>query len=162
MGRKVTVAGRAEIDAAVEKLREFLKPGDTVFGIVKHVSKSGMSRSISFYKMYQREDGQIDYLWLSHLFATALDWPFDEKHEAVKVQGCGMDMIFHTVYSVSRRLFPQGFGEKCTDQGCSFRAETEEDLRYEAKYLTHTFHGRNGDTSGWDTDGGYALNYKSL
>ena|ERR1035437_1828097 len=45
--------------------------------------------------------------------------------------GCGMDMGFHLVYNLGRTLFPEGF-------------------KVEGR-------GRNGDASGWDKDGGYAL-----
>ena len=42
----MTKAQMAERDEAIANLREILKPGDTVYTILRHVSKSGMSRVI--------------------------------------------------------------------------------------------------------------------
>jgi len=58
----------------------------------------------------------------------------DQGH--LKVSGCGMDMGFHVVYNLGRTLFPEGF-------------------QVEGR-------GRNGDTSGFDRDGGYALKHSWL
>lgn len=63
--------------------------------------------------------------------AKACGFAFDERYEAVKIGGCGMDMGFHIAYELGRVLFPEGFKVDGV--------------------------GRNGDTSGWDNDGGYAL-----
>ncbi len=73
-----------------------------------------------------------------------LDWQiaklglFPRKYpdEGLVVYGCGMDMHFHVIYELGRVLFPDGFKVKGR--------------------------GRNGDTSGWDKDGGYALQKVSL
>lgn len=63
---------------------------------------------------------------------------FQRKYpnEGLTVGGCGMDMGFHVVYELSSVLFPGGFKVKGI--------------------------GRNGDTSGWDKDGGYALTQEWL
>lgn len=58
------------------------------------------------------------------------------KDGSIVTQGCGMDMGFDLVYNLSRTLFPKGFKVKGM--------------------------GRNGDTSGHDKDGGYALNHRWL
>lgn len=52
-------------------------------------------------------------------------------HEGIKISGCGMDMGFNIVYNLGRVLFPEEF-------------------KVEGR-------GRNGDMSGHDNDGGYAL-----
>ena len=66
---------------------------------------------------------------ITYWAALALNKPlFDDE---LKVSGCGMDMGFHIVYCLSRALFPDGFAVAGV--------------------------GRNGDTSGHDEDGGYAL-----
>ena len=98
-------------DEAIARLRETLKPGDTVFTVLRSVSRSGMSRNIDLYKL---EGG--DRIWLSHLAARACDWSFNEKHECVRVGGCGMDMGFHLVYNLARTLFCDAFtciGDHC-------------------------------------------------
>lgn len=93
--------------AALDALRSILNPGDTVTTVIRSVSRSGMSRSIDCYVL-SCKDGTISKRWLSRLVATALGYSFDEKHEAVKVSGCGMDMGFHLVYNLSYALFGEG------------------------------------------------------
>ena len=39
-------AQSAERDAAITQLLEWVKPGDTVFTVLRHVSRSGMQREI--------------------------------------------------------------------------------------------------------------------
>ena len=93
-------------DEAIARLREILKPGDTVYTVVRHVSASGMSRVIDLYH-FGIYDGKVQKSWLSGFVATALGWSFDEKRGALRVQGCGMDMGFHVVSTLSRVLFPE-------------------------------------------------------
>ena len=116
---------------AVEQLRELLHPGDTVYTILRHVSRSGMSRVIQ--PVIIRDNETSDLTWL----VCKLDmWPRHKRYDGLTVGGCGMDMGFHLVYELSRILFPAGFAVEGI--------------------------GRNGDTSGWDKDGGYALKQRWL
>ena len=71
---------------------------------------------------------------ITWLAAKACDRTYDQNYDALKVGGCGMDMGFESVYVLGRYLFPEGFKVEGT--------------------------GRNGDTSGWDNDGGYALRHE--
>ena len=107
-----TKAVRKQQEEAITRLRETLKPGDTVYTILRHVSRSGMSRSISVVQVGQ-DGGVFDWTWA---VARAIGERIDEKHDGVKMGGCGMDMGFETVYRLSWKLFPDGFdciGEKC-------------------------------------------------
>ncbi len=152
-----------EKQEAIDHLRKVLKPGDRVYGIVRTVSRSGMSRTIDFYAFQDN-----DRMYLSGWMATALDYRRDNSG-ALKVQGCGMDMVFGTVYHLSRVLFPDGFGIPCENgtvkgpmhwqKGYRLQAAQEAAEMVEAKA---EFYGRNGDRSGWDDDGGYALRHESL
>lgn len=148
---------------ALERIREWVKPGDTVSCILRHVSSSGMTRVIQLVAFV---DGEPRYL--GYNAAIVLGMTYDRKREGVKVQGCGMDMGFHLVYNLGRVLFPEGFGVKCNarDGECDYRARTKDELTksptlkggaHYVKGVAHTFYGRNGDDSGWDNDGGYAL-----
>lgn len=124
---------------AIAFLKKNLKPGATVYTIVRHVSSSGMSRSISAFIVLKNEHTKkqeiqcIDF-WVSR----ALEQNFDRNKGGLKVHGCGMDMCFDLVYRIGRKLYPKGFK------------------------LPKGKRGRNGDTSGFDTDGGYALHYENL
>ena len=100
----------AERQEAITRLRETLKPGDTVYTVLRSVSRSGMNRKIDLYKLENSEPR-----WLSPLAARACGWTFDTKREAISVGGCGMDMGFHLVYNLSRTLFHPF---TCIGKGC--------------------------------------------
>jgi hypothetical protein len=80
-----------------------IKPGDTIYCRLNHVSRSGMYRCISLFVIQNNEPWNI-----SHIAAPLLEG-YDEKHEGCKASGCGMDMGFHLVYNLSRSLFRDGF-----------------------------------------------------
>ena len=106
METKKQIREREQTEAR-DKLREMVKPGDTVQTILRHVSRSGMQRAISVVI-----DGE-DYSWL---VARACGFTLHPKYEGLKVDGCGMDMGSSVVYELSYALHPNGFeciGEKC-------------------------------------------------
>ena len=88
---------------ARERLLEILKPGMTVFTALKHVSASGMSRSIQLKIV---EGGDI--CDISYYAARAMGDKIDSKHGGIKIGGCGMDMGFALVYNLGMALWPQG------------------------------------------------------
>lgn len=88
---------------AVERLREILKPGDTIYTVLKHVSASGMSRSIQLATVL---DGDI--FDITYYAARALGERIDAKHGGIRIGGCGMDMGFALVYDLGRALWPSG------------------------------------------------------
>lgn len=119
----------------LENLQSMLKAGDVVYTKLDSVSSSGMSRVISVYIARMGDDryylGAIPHIVnISYLVGKATERSLTNSG-GVRARGCGMDMGFELIYTLSRKLFPEGF--KVTGRG------------------------RNGDTSGWDNDGGYAL-----
>lgn len=111
----MTKQKQSERDAAVTSLRETLKPGDTVYTVLRSVSRSGMNRKIDVYAL-KCENGEVEKYWLSRLVSKATGETFDAKRDALSVSGCGMDMGFHVVYNLSRVLFRDGF--KCCGKDC--------------------------------------------
>jgi len=94
---------QADYDYAKKQILEhYLNEGDTVYTIIRSVSSSGMSRTIS---LKVARGGQI--LDLTYFASVVLGWPLVEKNgsRALRVGGCGMDMGFHTVYTLARVLF---------------------------------------------------------
>jgi hypothetical protein len=85
---------------AIEQLKNILSEGDTVYTVLRHRSASGMSRRIDLYIF---RDNQKHYL--TGLFAHAMGEKAPE--DGYKVGGCGMDMGFHLVYTLSSVLFPE-------------------------------------------------------
>jgi hypothetical protein len=72
-----------------------------------------MTRDIDVFR-FGIEGGEITRYWLSYRVAAILGETM--AHDAVRVGGAGMDMGFHLVYSLSSRLYPDGFecvGEEC-------------------------------------------------
>ena len=93
-----------EKSEAIERLRELLA-GDAypkIHTITRHVSASGMTRDISLIYV---KGGAIHNLTYSA--ALALGWPLSEKsgNRAIRVTGAGLDMAFHTVYTLSSVLY---------------------------------------------------------
>jgi hypothetical protein len=94
---------QADYDYAKKQILEhYLNEGDTVYTIIRSVSSSGMSRTIS---LKVARGGQI--LDLTYFASVVLGWPLVEKNgsRALRVGGCGMDMGFHTVYTLASILF---------------------------------------------------------
>lgn len=91
----------AERQQAIERLRELAPAGSTIHSIVRSVSRSGMSRTIDFYVVRTQDgDGKPWHAYLTPLFAEVGDYRQD-RHGALKVGGCGMDMCFSVVYNVA-------------------------------------------------------------
>lgn len=154
--KKEKATERAESIAA---LRKMLRPGMTVYTVLRHSSASGMSRVIDVVIAYRDTrdvyplgaDGRRDYdakprRVANGIKARSIGWHvaraigerWDGDRWGIRVTGCGMDMGFHVVYSLGRTLWPDGFK------------------------LRPGMRGRNGDTSGFDRDGGYALRHEWL
>lgn len=93
-------AARAEYCKA--ELRALLAPGDKVYCILRSVSSSGMSRSISLYVKSEGDMRNVD-----SLVSDALGYKLAKKG-GLQVSGCGMDMGFHLVYALGCALWPTG------------------------------------------------------
>jgi len=122
--------GRERDEEALDRLR-FLKKGDTIFTILKHVARSGMyrvvdvrffrvvTREVSWSTGERRENGSIvtrsarrrvaEPLWLSYNCALALGLRWDKRHEGVGMGGCGYDVGHGIVYKLSLALFGDGY-----------------------------------------------------
>lgn len=103
---------------AVERLTDhYLAPGDTVYTLVRHVSASGMSRDIS---LFIAQGGEI--IDLTFYAAHAIGWRLVERNgrRAIRVSGAGMDMGFHTVYTLASVLYS---GAVEGDAGYSLKQE---------------------------------------
>lgn len=75
----------------------------TVYTVLRSVSASGMTRHISLKVV----DSDGDILDITYLAARALGDKLQERNgfNTLKVNGCGMDMGFHIVYSLSSVLY---------------------------------------------------------
>ena len=103
--KKITKKEAKALDvqyAREQLLTHYVSEGDTIYTVLRSVSSSGMSRTIS---LKVAKEGKI--LDLTYYASIVLDWPLVEVNgsRALRVGGCGMDMGFHTVYTLSRVLF---------------------------------------------------------
>lgn len=85
---------------SIATMREWLANGDTVYIVLRGVSRSGMSRDISVHII---RDGQP--LTMTFHVSRVLGWRLKRGFtDSVVVRGCGMDMGFHLVDCLSRAL----------------------------------------------------------
>jgi len=146
----MTKAQKIERDSAREDLLKKLKPGNTVWTNLVHVSRSGMYRVIDCFIIRDNSPRRISWL-----VAKAIGFRYDRRHEGVAVSGCGMDMGFHLVYSLSRVLFPTGHG--CIGKHCPSNDHFNGDRDYTIDGFARK--DSNGDETvmHWHREGGYAL-----
>lgn len=85
------------------ELQKAIKPGTKIYTIIRHVSSSGMSRSISMFYVNKGELVNID-----HSAQIIMGNQFDRKNGGLKTTGCGMDMAWNMVYMLGAYLWPNG------------------------------------------------------
>lgn len=97
-----------------------LKEGRMICSIDK-VSASGMSRTIKFLSCEKRSiDKSYIYLNYFAFFCTLAFSPADKNSHYFRISGCGMDMIFHTNYTIIHTLCDLGFINK---EQCRYLAQ---------------------------------------
>lgn len=135
-----------ERDAAREQLRAMLPPGSTVHTVLRHVSRSGMSRSIS---LVVAQDGEP---WdISYLVARATGQKMDPRYGGIRTNGTGMDMGFALVYGLGRTLYPNGHDCAGDDGTYKGRCPSNDHSNGDRNYGPHIH-----------SDGGYALRQEWL
>lgn len=93
-----------EREEAIASLRENLRAGVTIYTVLRSVSKTGMSRCLDLYYVDHNEINRITWS-----VAKILEWSYDRRKEALRVNGCGMDMGYHAVHCLGRVLFGDGY-----------------------------------------------------
>lgn len=134
---------KAREEECLNRLRELVKPGDTVYTLLKHVSKSGMYRVIDLRVIKDNQPIRIT------TYVADLLEGYDQKHEGAKASGAGMDMGFHLVYNLSHRLFGNGF--ECVGDEPGRRCPSNDHSNGDRDYTPH-----------WHNSGGYALRQEWL
>ena len=119
----MTTKSQAAADKAeaIANLQKWIKRDERIYTVLRHRAASGMTRFIDLYHIKDNVPHRIT--WQA---AKALGWTYDTKREALRVGGCGMDMGFHTVYTLSSILFRDaGHRDPVTgeDAGYSLRHE---------------------------------------
>ncbi len=141
---RATKAQQAEQAEAIERLRDWIKPGDTVYTILRHRAASGMSRVID-HVVIEIDAGVPKVHHIGWNVAKAIGLTYDRDRDGIKVSGTGMDMGFSLVYDLGRVMFPDGF--ECTGHGCPANDHSNGDRDY---------------TPHQHREGGYALRQRWL
>lgn len=158
---RLTKAEREERAKAIAQLREWIKPGDTVYTILDSVSRSGMSRQIRVVVPYidgkhlesphsqsnkptdyvQRDSMRVDFLHPNHAVALAIGARQAKRGDGLIIGGAGMDMGFHLVYSLSHAIYPE---YQCLGKGkcpSNYHVNHRERIRCEGVELGRDEHG---------------------
>ena len=144
----MAVRNKQERDDAIARLREWLKPGDTVYTVLRNVSRSGMQRTIGVLGIEMASRGDYaepqirDY---SRDVAIALNLRDADRRNGVVTGGYGMDMGFEIVYRLATALFRDNY--VCIGEGCPSNDHSNGDRNY---------------TEHQHTDAGYALKQRWL
>tara|TARA_R100000734_G_C3295603_1_gene86828 strand:- start:377 stop:685 length:309 start_codon:yes stop_codon:yes gene_type:complete len=88
-----------------EILEDMYPKGSTAYTLVTKVAPSGMSRHILV--AGSRKTGKVQNM--SWYISKFLDWKYKDNTRSVFVEGCGMDMGFHLVYTLSSKLYGDGY-----------------------------------------------------
>ena len=103
--RKVYESGNREhLAEATDRLRRLFPSGATVTVSVVNVTRSGMGRTIKVLAV-----GRYGITNVSADVARVVGWRIDTDRVGVYVEGCGMDMCFYLVYTLSRTLYDDGY-----------------------------------------------------
>lgn len=78
---------------------------------IHSVSRSGMSRNLRFFEMDgNKKEGYRIYTF--YAFFLSLGFKKVNDNDAFRIYGCGMDMVFHTNYTIIHELHHLGFLSK--------------------------------------------------
>ena len=86
-----------------KQLKKLVKPNQTVYTVLEHVSKNGMTRHIRVVVGTQKGREIVDIT-----YRVAKLCGYRLKGGALVVSGCGMDMGFSVVYDLGKQLWPNG------------------------------------------------------
>ena len=89
--------------AFMKHLYPAIRKNRMIYGVVHKVSGSGMSRTASFYIVIGNEIVNI-----SHLISRINNIRTNKDGDLV-LSGCGMDMLFNTIYNFSANVFGDGY-----------------------------------------------------
>ena len=105
-----------------------LKEDQTIYSIIRHVSKSGMTRHIAFFYI----DNQRPY-WITYDVSELLGYKMNKYHDALIVGGCGMDMAFSVVNNLEGYL--NEYYKKTRPKNSTYTKEDLEPFKLKSRIL---------------------------
>ncbi len=100
---------KAEREDALRMLRGMMQPGDTVYTVLLSRARSGMSRTLDVYAFLPCPDEgprAVTKRRLTMLVSKVVGYRYEERSEAIRVEGCGFDAGHDVVYNLDYMLFP--------------------------------------------------------
>lgn len=94
---------------SIKELRKLLPRGSTVYTIVRHVSSSGMFRIID---MFIVRKNRVQMISPSLLREVGFPYKKDKRVDGYRISGVGMDMGFSMVYTLSIKVWKDGYALK--------------------------------------------------
>lgn len=104
--RQEVERARETVQSAIENAATDQRGKPLFYAICRHVSRSGMSRTISLH-YFDTKAGRM--LHLNYAAAVILDRRQDRKMDGIICKGCGMDMGFDLVYALSSAMAGDGY-----------------------------------------------------
>lgn len=106
-------ATKAVRQEQIDNLREWFPKGSTVYTILRHVARSGMSRTIGVLALLPGK-GTPDFRHPNYAVSVVLGDRLDTSNgrDGVRVSGCGMDMGFDLAYRLGQALYGDGYALK--------------------------------------------------
>ncbi len=115
-------------------LRKYLPVGSPVYYITRRVSPTG-NKVIDLVCPFTDDNGRQSIVWLSGHVSRVLGYRLSKSSDnGILTDGYGSDLV----YELGRVMWPEG------------------------ARLVKDMYGRNGDNSGYETDGGYLLRAERL
>jgi hypothetical protein len=106
-----------ERQQALKMLQELLPPSTTVYTILTHVSRSGLTRRVRLFAIdWKQASPSYRYSLLDITYWAALVTGHRCDDNGLEIGGTGFDAQFEAVAILSRKLYPQGFD--CTGDHC--------------------------------------------
>lgn len=106
-----------DVDNFVKDARRYIKAckEERIICSINHVSSSGMSRDLKFLE-FDKKNSKGSLMTFFSVFKI-LDFKEAKNNRGYfKIGGCGMDMVFHTNYTIIHELHRMGF---MTQKQCS-------------------------------------------
>ena len=97
---------KIDIETFINNAKRYIKAikENRMICAIGSVSKSGMSRNIKFVELAKSDTSDKHQLYNFYQFFDVLGYTKVKNSDYFRIGGCGMDMIFHTNYTIIHNL----------------------------------------------------------
>lgn len=97
---------KIDIETFINNAKRYIKAikENRMICAIGSVSKSGMSRNIKFVELSKSDTSDKHQLYNFYQFFDVLGYTKVKDSDYFRIGGCGMDMIFHTNYTIIHNL----------------------------------------------------------